>query len=180
MLWLVDWSKTRQPWLILFLTAFALVASALYFQHVQNYLPCIKCIYQRTAVIGILLAALLPLITPTLPLRLVGLGLWIYSASMGLITANEHIEVIYADSIFMPPCPVVPNFPEFLPLHDILPRIFDGPGDCADNSWQFLNLGMAEWMRIIFALYLLVGIAVAASYLIKFKHLRVKKLVSRV
>lgn len=170
MLWLIEWSKTRQPWSILFISALGLVLSALYFQHVQGYSPCIKCIYQRTAVIGILVGAALPLIYPHLSLRVIGLLVWLYSAFQGFVVANEHIEVIFDDSMFVAPCPIVPNFPSFLPLHEILPAIFQGPGNCLDNSWQFLSMGMAEWMRIIFSAYFVVGGVVALTYVVKFKH----------
>ncbi|MGQ8364031.1 disulfide bond formation protein DsbB [Glaciecola sp. 1036] len=168
--WLVTWSKGRQPWFILFLSAFTLICAALYFQHVQGYLPCVKCIYQRTAIVGITLAAALPLIKMHWITRIIGLIGWIYSAIMGLIVANEHLEVIFPKSFLIPPCPIEPEFPSFLPLHHWLPNIFAGPGNCDDNSWQFLSMGMAQWMQIIFSVYLVLGIAVAVTYLIKFRQ----------
>ena len=55
---LQQWSHSRSAWQVLFLSAAVLVGAALYFQHVQGLQPCIMCIYQRTAVIAILFAAL--------------------------------------------------------------------------------------------------------------------------
>ena len=171
MSWLIDWSKTRQPWGILFLSAAGLVLAALYFQHVLGHLPCVKCIYQRTAVVGLTVAAALPLIYPHVSLRIAAILLWLYSAYMGFVIANEHIEVIFDDSMFVAPCPIAPNFPSFLPLHEIMPSVFQGPGNCLDNSWQFLSMGMAEWMRIIFSAYFVIGGVVALCYAMKFKRI---------
>jgi len=139
---------------------------------VQDYLPCVKCIYQRTAVIGIALAAALPLIYPHVSVRVLAILLWLYSAYMGFIVANEHIEVIFDDSMFVAPCPIAPNFPSLLPLHEILPAIFQGPGNCLDNSWQFLSLGMAEWMRLIFSAYFVVAGVVLLTYIVKLKEIK--------
>ena len=54
------WPESTLPWRLLGLSALGLLATALYFQHVLDLQPCIKCIYQRTAVVGILISALLP------------------------------------------------------------------------------------------------------------------------
>ncbi|MFT7505081.1 MAG: disulfide bond formation protein DsbB, partial [Gammaproteobacteria bacterium] len=36
-------------------------------------------------------------------------------------------------------------------------------GDCNENSWQFMEMGMANWMQIIFSIYLLVLVVVLAA-----------------
>lgn len=153
--WLARWSRTRTPWAIVAFSAFALVLAALYFQHALGHAPCVKCIYQRTAVIGIFFAALLPLIFPHFMLRISGLIIWGISAIWGLIQANAHLEIIFPESFFVPPCPFFPEFPGFMPLHQWLPLIFDAPGSCNINDWQFLAMGMAEWMQIVFTLYII-------------------------
>lgn len=40
-----------------------------------------------------------------------------------------------------------------MPLHEWLPAVFGATGDCSENSWQFMDMGMAQWMRIIFGMY---------------------------
>ena len=59
---LSQWAEQRSAWLVLFLTSFGLECAALYFQHVMGFAPCIMCIYQRTAMWGIVLAGLLVLL----------------------------------------------------------------------------------------------------------------------
>ena len=157
---IADFARSRTPWAFVSCSALALVLAALYFQHVLGHEPCVKCIYQRTAVIGIFLGGLLPLIKPNFLLRSLGLILWGASAIWGYRVAMEHLEVIFAEGFFIPPCPFFPEFPGFMPLHEWLPMIFGAKGSCDSNEWQFLGMGMPEWMQIIFALYIL-GAAIA-------------------
>ena len=54
----------RSPWLILMLSAFILEVTALIFQYQMDLAPCIMCIYQRTAVLGIFIAGFIGLTNP--------------------------------------------------------------------------------------------------------------------
>ncbi|MFC3094962.1 disulfide bond formation protein DsbB [Alteromonas sediminis] len=152
--WLSEWSSKRSSWLVLLLTATALEAAALIFQHVQGYAPCVMCIYQRNAIFGILLAGLLVLIANTMITRLIGYLGWITSAVWGLILAREHLDIITTASPFIP-CEIEPRFPEFMPLHEWIPQVFQATGFCNDDSWQFMGWGMAQWMIVVFSLYIL-------------------------
>ena len=84
----------RQPvaWVLLFLSALTLEIAALYFQYVLELRPCIMCIYQRTAVFGILFSACLPLISNNILTRLlayIGVGV---SAVWGLVIALKQLN----------------------------------------------------------------------------------------
>jgi disulfide bond formation protein DsbB len=159
------WAEQKSSWLVLFLSALSLVSAALYFQHVDGLKPCIMCIYQRVAVIGIMLAGLIPLLVNHGLTRLIGFALWAVSAGWGWLLASEHIEIIFDDSFFAS-CEFVPNFPTWAPLHEWFPSVFGAPGDCMENSWQFMAMGMAEWMQIIFAIYFAIFIIVFGCRLI--------------
>ena len=163
---LCSWSETKTPWFILFLSALALFISALVFQHGFGHAPCIKCIYQRTAVVGIMLAAFLPLLLNIAPVRLLAYIGWAVGAVWGFIIANEHVDIIFAPNPFFAICEFIPNFPSFMPLHEWLPSVFAAPGSCDDTRWQFVGMGMAEWMRIIFAIYSVVWVGVIGTRII--------------
>jgi disulfide bond formation protein DsbB len=156
-------SQQKRAWAILAFTAFGLLAAALYFQHVMDLKPCIKCIYQRTAVIGLLIAGLIPVIYNHFLTRLAAYAIWAYSAVEGIRVAREHLDIIFAKNPFANICDIVPNFPSFLPLHEWLPSVFGAGGECNENSWQFLDMGMASWMQIIFIIYLSVLAVVLIS-----------------
>lgn len=154
MQWIYKFSQQKLSWIILAASGLALLLAALYFQHVMDLRPCINCIYQRTAVIGVLLAAIIPLFYNHSMTRLFAYIIWGYSCIQGLIVVRTHLDIIFSTSPFPPICDIVPNFPSFMPLHEWLPSIFAATGICNENSWQFLGMGMANWMQIIFSVYL--------------------------
>ncbi|SUX62599.1 disulfide bond formation protein B [Citrobacter braakii] len=57
-------SRGRGAWLLLALTAFALELVALWFQHVMLLKPCVLCIYERSALFGVMGAGLVGAIAP--------------------------------------------------------------------------------------------------------------------
>lgn len=144
----------RQPlaWVLLFLSALMLEVAALYFQYGMDLRPCIMCIYQRTAVFGILFFALVPLLSNNILTRLIayaGVGI---SAVWGLLIAIEHVEIQTAKSLFSV-CEIVPNFPSWAPLHEWTPSIFAATGDCGDINWSFMGMSMPQWMIVVFSVY---------------------------
>ena len=161
--WINEFSKGRLSWGILFSSALCLFLAALYFQHIMDLRPCIQCIYQRTAVVGIMLAGLIPLIYNVVATRVIAYCVWGYAAFKGLMSAREHLDIIFATNPFANICDIVPNFPKFFPLYEWLPNVFGATGECNENSWQFLGMGMASWLQVLFIAYLIVLAAVILS-----------------
>lgn len=91
---LAKWSKQRSAWLVLALSATVLLGLALYFQYQMNLQPCMLCVYARAALTGVILAALVALISPTNGL-LRWIALFTFSASSvwGVMITHEHIGV---------------------------------------------------------------------------------------
>ncbi|TMP27361.1 disulfide bond formation protein DsbB [Pseudoalteromonas rubra] len=165
---LADFSRTRLAWGALFFSAFVLEVIALYFQYAMGLEPCIMCIYQRTAVLGIVAAGLIGLTSPTsLPVRLLAMSCWGVSAIWGWLLAKEHIAMQTTTDPFAFTCDFVPNFPSFMPLHEWLPAFFAATGDCGNIDWFFAGLSMPGWMEVIFALYSISFIAFAAVFVVK-------------
>ncbi|AUC87977.1 MAG: disulfide bond formation protein DsbB [Alteromonas sp.] len=160
------WAEHKSSWLVLFASSLALEVAALYFQHAMGLKPCIMCIYQRTAMYGIVLAALIVLISNNGFTRMLGFAGWAVSAVWGYLIATEHVEILNASNPFFASCEIVPNFPSWLQLHEWIPAVFAAEGDCLENTWQFLSMGMAEWMQIIFAVYAIAFVIVFACRLL--------------
>jgi protein dithiol:quinone oxidoreductase len=159
-------SSSRRPWTLLLLSALILEAIALYFQYGMGLEPCIMCIYQRNAVFGIALAALIGISAPgKTSVRLIALAVWGISAIWGLLIAIEHVDIQSAANPFFTSCEIVPNFPDWLPLHQWIPAIFAATGDCGDINWSLLGMSMPQWMIVIFACYSLVWLLVLLSQL---------------
>ena len=153
---LSQWAEHKSSWFVLFATSLGLQIAALYFQYGMGLQPCIMCIYQRTAMYGIVISALVVLIKNNGFTRMLGFAGWAVSSAWGFLIAKEHLTILNASNPFFASCEIVPNFPSRLPLHEWIPASFAAKGDCLEDSWQFMSMGMAEWMQILFAAYFIV------------------------
>lgn len=149
-----QFAQSRSSWLILAGTALTLECAALFFQHIMKLDPCVMCIYQRLAVFGLLAAGLIGLIAPqNRAVRSLGLIIWGASASWGLKLALELVDMQSNPSPFST-CSFLPEFPNWMPLHEWAPSIFLPTGMCTDIPWEFMGVTMGQWMIVAFSLYL--------------------------
>ena len=150
-----EFSRKRIAWLLLLLSALGLELSALFFQYGLELDPCVLCIYQRVAVLGILTAGALGLIAPGLSvLRWLGLALWGVAAGWGLHLALRHSGIQLSDQVDLS-CTFFAEFPSWAKLDVWFPGVFAPTGFCDEIQWSFLGLSMPQWMVIMFAAYLL-------------------------
>ncbi|MEJ2455453.1 MAG: disulfide bond formation protein DsbB [Candidatus Thiodiazotropha sp.] len=148
--------QSRLSWGLLALSALALEAAALYFQYGLQLDPCELCIYQRAAVMGILLSALIGFVAPRSALAR-GLGYlgWGAASTWCLYLA---LKLSGLQLGFITPslsCEVIAKFPVWLKLDAWFPAMFQPTGFCGDIQWQFLGLSMPLWMTVIMLLNLL-------------------------
>ncbi|ATC82989.1 MULTISPECIES: disulfide bond formation protein DsbB [Pseudoalteromonas] len=152
--WLAQLPTQRTPWLLFTGIVFLLEVTALFFQYQMGLAPCIMCIYQRTAVLGLLGAGIIGATKPQSKLvRAIAYLVWGVSSVWGYFIAREHIEMQTTTDPFAFSCEFEPNFPSFMPLHEWIPSFFQATGDCGNIDWQFAGLSMPAWMEILFALF---------------------------
>ncbi|QTH63722.1 disulfide bond formation protein DsbB [Psychrosphaera ytuae] len=170
---LSSWPASRWPWLLLAASAFTFEAIALYFQYGMGLEPCIMCVYQRTAVAGILFATIPALINPSSRiLRVSSLLAWLVASVWGLKLAIEHVRMQNPDNfMLLMSCDVFPNYPSWMPIHEWLPSVFEPRGTCGDIDWLFLGLSMPQWMVVVFGGYLLMAVLCIGARLIKVRGL---------
>ncbi len=160
---ILGFSRQRTAWLLLLLSAAGLDLTALFFQYGLELDPCVLCIYQRVAVLGILAAGGIGLIAPaSAVLRWTGLALWGASAGWGLTLALEHAGIQFSEQPTLN-CPFFAEFPSWAKLDEWFPSVFAPTGFCAEIQWSFLGLSMPQWMVIIFSAYLLALVVVVVS-----------------
>jgi disulfide bond formation protein DsbB len=94
-------SRGRGAWLLMAFTALALELVALWFQHVMLLKPCVLCIYERSALFGVMGAGIVGAIAPKTPLRYVAILIWLYSAWRGIQLTYEHTMIQLHPSPFM-------------------------------------------------------------------------------
>lgn len=144
-------SRQRKAWLLLLLCIIIFESCALFFQHVMLLAPCVMCIYERIAMLGIGLAAIVGAIAPQNPVfRWVGFAGWGIAAIKGLTLALQHVEFQLHPSPFHT-CDLFVTLPSWMPLNEWMPWMFQSYGDCSEIVWQFLTLSMPQWLVIIFA-----------------------------
>ena len=149
------WFARRWAWLLLIASAIALELAALGFQYGMGLDPCVMCIYERVAVFGLVLAGTLGFLRPSSAmLRWTGYLAWAISAAWGLQLALRHVG-IQIDRTPALSCSFVAEFPTWARLDEWLPAVFLPTGYCDDIQWEWLSLTMAQWMVVVFALYLL-------------------------
>ncbi|WP_299728206.1 disulfide bond formation protein B [uncultured Endozoicomonas sp.] len=161
-----NWQNSRITWLIMLGTALFLELCALYFQYVMKLDPCEKCVYQRLAVMILVIAPALMMISPKqMSLRLAGYGIWIAGAVYGLKEALGQLADYGEFNPFTSSCSLKPTFPFDLPLYDWWPGMFMPTGLCGADDWRFLSLNMAEWMVVIFSIYLAAAAVCVVSWI---------------
>ncbi|MDO6683910.1 MULTISPECIES: disulfide bond formation protein DsbB [unclassified Agarivorans] len=144
-------SQTRLAWLSLLLFMVFFEACALAFQHVMELPPCVMCIYERVAMLGIAGGAIIGLLKPNnLLVRILGFAAWGVSAAWGLQLSITHTDLQMNPSPFAT-CDLFVSFPGWAPLDQWLPWMFQAYGSCDVVDWIFLSLSMPQWLIIIFA-----------------------------
>lgn len=155
-IWIHHFSRQRCAWWLLLGSVLLLEAGALFFQHVMLLAPCVMCIYERVALFGIGIAALLGVLAPQRTIwRWCGLVAWGASALKGLMLSMQHVKFQLHPSPFER-CDLFVNFPAWAPLNQWASWLFEAYGDCSDIVWQWLSLSMPQWLTIIFAAHLVI------------------------
>jgi disulfide bond formation protein DsbB len=151
----------RWAWLLLALSALSLELAALFFQYGLKLQPCVMCVYERTATMGVMTAGLLGAIAPRFALcRWSGFGLWAISAIWGLKLALEHTDLQINPSPFKT-CDFFPQYPQWFNLDDWFPVFFKPSGDCGQVDWMFFGWSMPQWLIVCFSVYLVLFFIVA-------------------
>ncbi len=117
--------------------------------------PCTLCMVQRIAValVGICcLAALLH--NPKRRGKITYSIIQLLFCVAGAAAAGRHVWLQNAPADKIPECfPGITPIFAHNPLIDALVIVFSGTGECAEVSWEFLNLSIPAWMLIAFGLF---------------------------
>ena len=131
----------------------AMIAYALYEQHVVGLEPCHLCILQRVAVIalGVLfLAALLH--APRAAGARVYAALFALVALAGMVAAGRHVWLQAQPPGTVPACGADLGFMlKILPLQTVLVKVFKGGAECQKVDWSLLGLSMPAWVFLALA-----------------------------
>ena len=153
-------NSIRPAMLIGFLATVAMMATAFFFQYVLYLEPCPLCSVQRAIVILLGVIFLLGFIQGPSGWGKRVYGLLITLASIfGLIVAGRHTWLQHLPKDQIPECgPGLDFWMENLPAVDVIQKVFEGSGECAEIAWTFMGLSIPEWSLIAFAVFLIYGL----------------------
>ena len=151
----------RLAYLLGFLVCAALIAWALWLQYGEGLEPCPLCIFQRVAVIAMGLVFLIAAFHN--PGRS-GAGayallqLLIGGAGAAIAARQVWLQSLPKDQV--PACGMGLDYMlETLPFSDVLQKVFEGSGECAEKGWEFLHLSIAGWTLVFFVAMIAVSFA---------------------
>ncbi|WP_299494368.1 disulfide bond formation protein DsbB [uncultured Shewanella sp.] len=150
---LIHFAQSRLAWLTLTMGSALLLIIALFFQYGLYLSPCVMCIYQRLAVVGLIVAGIIGTLGyRSRFIRFLAIILWGVSSIWGLKFAIDLVNLQTNPSPFAT-CAFLPEFPSWMPLHEWFPSVFMPSGMCTDTPWIFGGLSMSQWMIGIFSAY---------------------------
>ena len=149
----------RQSHVLGFLIAAALMAFALYLQHVQGEDPCPLCIFQRVVMIALgALFLVAALHHPGPRGQRMYAGLLALVALGGAAIAARHVWLQHLPPDQVPACG--PGLSYILAAHPFLQAlsvVLKGSGECAAVGWTFMGLSIPEWTLFWFLALGLLG-----------------------
>jgi disulfide bond formation protein DsbB len=141
------------------LVALVAMLVALYLQHYQGLEPCPLCVFQRVAVIGVGVMALIAAVHgPQAWGQRVYAGVMALSAVAGVVVAGRHVWLQHLPADQVPSCgPGLDFWIAALPWQQVVQQVFQGSGECAKVDWTLLGLSLPMWTLMLF-----VGLLLAA------------------
>ena len=141
------------------LVALVAMLVALYLQHYQGLEPCPLCVFQRVAVIGVGVMALIAAVHgPQAWGQRVYSGVMALSAVAGVVVAGRHVWLQHLPADQVPSCgPGLDFWIAALPWQQVVQQVFQGSGECAKVDWTLLGLSLPMWTLMLF-----VGLLLAA------------------
>ena len=144
--------RRRIGYLLGFFVCAGLMGYAFYLQYVMDLEPCPLCIFQRVAVIAMgLVFAIAAFHNPGRS----GAGayallqLLIGGAGAAIAARQVWLQSLPKDQV--PACGMGLDYMlDTLPFTDVLRKVFEGSGECAEKGWEFLHLSIAGWTLVFF------------------------------
>jgi protein dithiol:quinone oxidoreductase len=142
----------RIGYLLGFAVCAGLMAYALYLQYGEGLEPCPLCVFQRVCVIVMGIVFLIAAIHN--PGRggaavYAVLQLLIGGAGVALATRQVWLQSLPKDQV--PSCGMGLSYMlDSLPFTDVIRRVLEGSGECAEKGWEFLHLSIAGWTLVFF------------------------------
>lgn len=158
---LIMMPRRRLAFALGFLFCAGLLGWAFWLQYGEGLEPCPLCMFQRLVFVAIGLVFLVGVFHE--PGRL---GAWIYAlllvlaAGIGAALAGRQVWLQSLPKDQVPACGMGLSYMlDTMPFLDVIRRVLEGSGECAEKAWVFLGLSIAGWTLAIFVAIAFIGIA---------------------
>lgn len=130
----------------------SLLGYGYYLEYFEDLVPCPMCIFQRLCYMAIVAVALAAVIHgPARRGGIVYCTLLALFAAIGAGIAGRQTWLQHLPPELVPECgPGLEFMLEMYPLLETIEKALIGTGDCAEVTWTFLSLSIAEWSLVCF------------------------------
>jgi disulfide bond formation protein DsbB len=147
--------QTSKPVLLtVALASIALLAVALYLQHVENMLPCPLCVIQRYVFAAIALICLVVASLPRAAMK-AGAALGALAALGGAGVAGWHLWVKAHPTVSCGIDPLETSL-NTIPTANLMPFLFKADGLCTTEYAPIFGLSIPQWSLLWFVVFLIV------------------------
>jgi disulfide bond formation protein DsbB len=151
----------RIGYVLAFFTCVGLLGFGYYLQFVEQLEPCPMCIVQRVCFIGMAVVFLMAIFhNPGRTGAAIYALVQLLIGGTGAAIASRQIWLQSLPKDQVPSCGMGLEYMlENLPLTDVLKKVLQGSGECAEKAWVFLHLSIAGWTFVFFVVLVVVSFA---------------------
>lgn len=149
-------------WLAMIVACIAMEATALYYQYVLDYGPCVLCVHIRAWIFAILVLSVVGLISRKNKGATTVVNLLALLAAAGM-TERSYLTLGIEKGFVDGSCTLNAGFPSWLPLDQWVPSVFEPWEACGYTPEMLLGITMAEALMLISSLWLLILAAMFIS-----------------
>ncbi|MCK5334788.1 MAG: disulfide bond formation protein B [Gammaproteobacteria bacterium] len=170
---IINFTENKFYWLAWLVFAISLEASALFYQYVLDYLPCVLCIHVRVWVLGIIAVAIFALFFyKNWTARFIS-QLLMTVLSVGLFERSYQLLGIERGFVFGE-CNMESGLPAWFALDSWFPSVFKVWQACGYTPELLFGITMAEALIVLsFIMMLVSGILTAGMLILKMRSKKV-------
>ena len=145
---LFNFSEKKDYWLILFILSICLEVSALFYQYVLDYLPCVLCIHVRIWVLGLFIISLSGILFYKSWPVLLSLHVLMTGVMAGLFERSYQLLGTERGFIYGS-CSMESGLPNWFALDEWMPLLFKVWEPCGYTPELFFGVTMAEALIVL-------------------------------
>ena len=163
-------TENRFYWLAWLVFALSLEISALFYQYVLDYLPCVLCIHIRVWLLGVIAVSIFALfLYKNYYARFISQGLMLV-CSLGLLERSYQLLGTERGFVFGE-CNMESGLPDWFALDSWFPSVFKIWEACGYTPELLFGITMAEALIVLSSLITLLSIALTVALIIQFLRL---------